>query len=111
MAMLSRALATLLGIFVTPVLLFIVVVAAGGGHGTYWLAKTFFPWTMMATAVTKSIVQPFIAFAFAQYPLYGIILDWMRASGRLKPAALALAAVHLFAALLAFAISDPSFTP
>ena|SRR5438105_15591245 len=111
MALLFRGIATLAFVLITPVLLFIVFLAGGGGHGTYWLAKTLFPWTMMSTAVTKSIVQPFIALAFVQYPLYGIILDVARATSRLTPAAPTLAAAHVAAVMLAFAISNPSFTP
>ena len=108
---LFHGLATLLFVLATPALLFVVVLAAGGGHGTYGLAKTLFPWTMMATAVTKSITQPFIVLGIAQYPLYGIILDFARATGRFKPAALTLLAAHFSAMMLAFAISNPSFTP
>ena len=104
-------LATLLGVVVTPALLFLVVVAAGGGHGTYWLPKVLFPWTMMSTAVTKSITQPLIVLGIAQYPLYGIILDLARSNGRFKPASLTLLAAHFSALMLAFSISDRSFTP
>jgi hypothetical protein len=103
--------ATLAFILITPVLLFLIILLAGGGHGTYWLAKTLFPWTMMSTAVTREIVQPFIALGIAQYPLYGVVLDVARATGRFKPAALTLAAAHVSAVMLAFAISNPSFTP
>ena len=108
---LLRGLATLLGILITPVFLFVTVLAMGGGHGTYYAAKTLFPWTMMSTAATKSITQPLVALAIAQYPLYGIVLDAARAKRRSRPAALMLLAVHALAVLLAFAISDPSFTP
>lgn len=106
-----RPWATLLGILITPVFLFVTVLAMGGGHGTYYAAKTLFPWTMMSTAATKSITQPMVALAIAQYPLYGIILDAARARSRSRPAALVLVAAHVLAVLLAFAISDPSFTP
>jgi hypothetical protein len=95
----------------TPLLLFMVVLAAGGGHGTYGLAKALFPWTMMSTAVTRSITQPLIVVGIAQYPAYGVILDCARATGRFKPAALTLLAAHFSAIMLAFAISNPSFTP
>ena len=104
-------LATLLCLLATPLLLFLAVVAAGGGHGTYWLAKMFFPWSMMSTAVTKSITQPLIVLGIAQYPLYGIILDLARARSRFKPAALTLLAAHFSALMLAFSISNRSFTP
>jgi len=108
---LFRVMATLLGVAVTPVFLFIAVVAMGGGHGTYYAAKTLFPRTMMATSVTKEITTPFIVLAFAQYPIYGILLDVARAKGGGRPAALALLAVHVLAVMLAFAISNPGFTP
>src|SRR5262249_38380856 len=80
-----RGLATFLGILTAPPALFVVVVAAGGGHGAYWLAKTLFPWTMMSTAWTRTIAQPYVALAIAQYPLYGIVLDMARARGRFMP--------------------------
>ena len=106
-----RGLATFLSVLATPLLLFMVVLAAGGGHGTYGLAKALFPWTMTSTAVTKSITQSFIVLGIAQYPLYGIILDFARATGRFKPAALTLLAAHFSAMMLAFSISNRSFTP
>jgi hypothetical protein len=65
----------------------------------------------MSTAVTKSITQPLIVLGIAQYPLYGIILDCARAAGRFKSAALTLLAAHFSAIMLAFSISNRSFTP
>jgi hypothetical protein len=38
-----RGLATFLSVLATPLLLFMVVLAAGGGHGTYGLAKASSP--------------------------------------------------------------------
>jgi hypothetical protein len=108
---LFRGLATLAFLLLSPILLFVTVVAAGGGHGVYSPAKILFPYTMAATAFTGGIVQPFIAAAIVQFPLYGVILDWTRSVGRFKPALLALAATHLSAVSLAFAVSNPSFTP
>ena len=103
--------ASLACVLATPVLLFVTVLAAGGGHGSYWLAKLLFPWTMAATAFTREIAQPFVAVAVAQYPVYGIVLDWVRSAGQLKSGMLALAGAHLAAVILAFAIANPSFTP
>jgi hypothetical protein len=108
---LFRVQATLLCVLITPVLLFLVVLAAGGGHGSYFPAKILFPWTMMSTAATKSLARPFIVLGIAQYPLYGIILDSARAAGLFKPASMTLASAHVAALMLAFAISSPSFTP
>ena len=103
--------ATLAFVLVTPVFHFITALAAGGGHGSYMPAKLLFPWTMAATAFTRDIAQPFIAVAIAQYPVYGVILDWARSAGQLKSGVLALAAAHVAAVMLAFVISNPSFTP
>ena len=103
--------ASLAFVLVTPVFLFITVLAAGGGHGSYMPAKLLFPWTMAATAFTRDIVQPFVVVAIAQYPVYGIMLDWVRSAGQLRSGVLTLAAAHVAAVMLAFAISNPSFTP
>ena len=111
----SRGLATLLGVVVTPLFLYIMVMATGGGHGTnyayYYLAKMFFPWTMMSTAVTEYLTPLVFLLGVVQYPIYGIILDWARASDRFWPAVRALVAVHFVAIILAGAFSSRSFMP
>jgi len=110
-----RLRATLLGVLVTPVFLFIMVMASGGGHGTnytyYYLAKIFFPWTMMSTAVATYLTPLSFLLGIAQYPIYGIILDRARANGRYWPAVRALVAVHFVAIILAGAFSSRSFMP
>jgi hypothetical protein len=111
MAIISRGLATLLCLLFTPLAVFFVAIAAGGGHGTYYAAKMLFPWNMMSTALTQSITRLFVVLGIAQYPLYGIVLDAARAKGHFKPAALTLAAVHILAVILAFAMSNGAFTP
>lgn len=103
--------ASLAFVAVTPVLLFIAVLAAGAGHGTYYAAKILFPYTMASTAFTGGVVQPFIAAGIVQYPLYGVILDWTRSVDRFRAGLLAIAGTHLIAVGLALMISNPSFTP
>ncbi len=99
-------------VIVTPVFLFITVLTAAGGHGSYMPAKILFPWTMAATAFTDgAITQPLVAMAIVQYPLYGIMLDWARAAARLRLGMLAIAGVHFVAVAVAFLISNRSFTP
>src|SRR5262245_47354098 len=75
----------LLGAVVTLLLTFLIVWTIEGVHGSNnaasYLAKLFFPWTMTSTAVTKHLTSFAILFGMAQYPLYGIILDWARATG------------------------------
>jgi hypothetical protein len=103
--------ASLAFVIVTPVFLFITVLAAGGGYGSYMPAKILFPWTMAATAFTNGITGPLMAMAIMQYPLYGIMLDWARSAARLRLGMLAIAGVHFVAVAVAFLISDRSFTP
>jgi hypothetical protein len=103
--------ATLAFVIVTPVFLFITVLAAGGGHGSYMPAKLLFPWSMAGTAFTASITEGLVAIAIAQFPIYGIVLDWARYAGRFKWGGLVLAGAHFVALDLAFLISNPSFTP
>jgi hypothetical protein len=102
---LSRVMATLLFVVITPVLLYIALLPMGSGRGTYHAAKALFPWTVISIVVIKDITTPLIVLGIVQYPIYGIIIDWARAKGRFRPAVLTLAAVHFSAALLAFAIA------
>jgi len=103
--------ASLAFVAVTPVLLLVVDFTVGAGHGTYYAAKILFPYTMASTAFTTGMSEPFVAVGIVQYPLYGVLLDWARYVGRFKPTLLALAGVHFVTIVLAFLISDPSFTP
>jgi hypothetical protein len=109
--LIRRVIASVVFVALTPVLLVVVVFTAGAGHGIYSPAKILFPYTMAATSFTREIVQPFIALAIVQYPVYGILLDWARYAGRVRACLLTLAAIHLIAVAVAFLISDPSFTP
>jgi hypothetical protein len=65
---------------------------------------------MAATGFTRTITEPLMAIGIAQYPIYGIMLDWARYAGRLKLGLLALAG-SLVGVDLAFLISNRSFTP
>jgi hypothetical protein len=102
---------TLLSAFATPILAVVVVVAAGGGHGSYCLAKLLFPYTMASTAFTSYITQPIVWLGVLQFPVYGLILDWAHSSGRQGQYAIALVGIHLAFVALAFLISNPSFAP
>jgi hypothetical protein len=104
--------ALVLGFFVvTPVLAMFAVAMAAGGHGSYTPAKSFFPYSMAATALTREITMPLMVAALVQYPAYGGILAWARSVGRFRSSLLALAATHFVAVVLAFGVSNPSFTP
>lgn len=94
----------------TPVCLLLGVASAGAGHGDYRLAKLLFPFTMLSTSFLGSITGPFVALALVQYPAYGVALGLANRNGRLAWAAAVMLAVHGLAALLCFAIPNPSFS-
>jgi hypothetical protein len=102
---------TLLSTLFTPILAVVVVVAAEGGHGSYYLAKMLFPYTMASTAFTSYITRPIVCLGVLQFPAYGLILDWARSTGRQGQYAIAFVGIHLGFVALAFLISNPSFTP
>jgi hypothetical protein len=102
---------TLLSALVTPVLAVLVVMAAGGGHGSYYLAKILFPYAMASTVFTGYITQPIVWLGVLQFPAYGLILDWAHSTGRQGHYTIALVGIHLAFVALAFLFSNPSFTP
>ena len=90
----------------------IVVLAAGGGHGSYFPAKLLFPIPMICTLLTGSISPPVLFLAAAQWPIYAVVLLRAGRRARLSSAATMVAAVHAGAALLALAmLRGGSFDP
>ena len=67
------------------------------GRGNYFLAKVFFPFTMLSTLLFGSITDSFIALAVVQYPLYGLLTGTANEKGKGAIYALALAIIHLSA--------------
>ena len=65
---------TLSGIGVGSVTLWLAVMFAGGGHGTYLPAAIFFPYTMLSTLLTRQISIPAIGLAILQFPVYGAVV-------------------------------------
>jgi hypothetical protein len=60
----------IVGVVVTPVLVFLAVVSGGAGHGDYFWARVFYPllcWLMLF-AGAGALVVPFV---FLQYPFFG----------------------------------------
>ncbi len=83
------------------------VAEAGGGHGTYYLAKLFFPYTMSLAPLAGSITPPLIVLALVQFPAYGILLAIAEWKKRYRQVAVGIALVHLLAVLLCFPIRMP----
>jgi hypothetical protein len=83
----------------TPFALLAGFISAGAGHGNYFLAKILFPYTMLSTLLFNSITMPFVLIAFAQFPLYGLLLTITAESKRLWMLIL-IVSVHVAAATL-----------
>lgn len=88
----------LVGIAVEAVAIFVVVGAAGAGHGTYVPAALCFPFSMAISALKGTILPAFVAIALIQFPAYGLLIG--RAANPSQRAFL-LACIHAGSALLA----------
>jgi hypothetical protein len=62
--------------FITIILLMIVVISMGGGHGTYLPAKVVYPITMIISILSKNGIGTFaIIIAIIQIPAYALVLN------------------------------------
>lgn len=85
-----------------PALLYLALLSAGGGHGDYYWAKIFFPYTMLSTRIFSVITPTFLAGAIVELPLYGLILSISARAGRLGLAVGVLLTAHVCAVAACF---------
>jgi hypothetical protein len=98
------------GLLISIPLLIVVVLFAGGGHGTYLPAKVLFPYTMLlAMTAAKTTTNPLIVLAIAQFSVYGLIIDRATRSGTAMKTAVGVAFLHLAALVGCFLLRDNSF--
>ena len=62
-------------IIITFLLLFMTIILAGGGHGTYIPAKLLYPFTMLIAEFKNEIGIFGIILAIIQIPTYALILN------------------------------------
>ena len=94
----------------TPFFLFAAVASAGAGHGSYFLAKVLFPFTMLSTLVFGSVTAPAIALAVLQFPFYGFILGRANVKGRVRTPAAVLLLLHSLAVVACFILIGDNFS-
>ncbi len=58
----------------TPFAVILAVESGGAGHGDYLWAKILFPYTMLSTIFTQSILTPFLLLGIFQYLIYGLLV-------------------------------------
>ena len=89
--------------------IFLMVAAyfvAANGHGTFSLAKLFFPYTMLSTKENNPISGIYILLALIQFPLYSFV--YLK-SKRSYISLLVLLAFHALFVVLAFMYSGALF--
>jgi hypothetical protein len=98
----------LVGLLIALTLCGIATVAAGGGHGTYFPAKVFFPFAMIL-AIRMGVIGPIaILLVFLQWLCYGVLVG---KSSRPRFAVLAVASLHVVAVIAALSIATDTFLP
>jgi hypothetical protein len=94
-------------VLITAILLPVVAVSGGIGHGSYAFAIVLFPYSALAVVVLDHFFNstiPMILIATLQLPLYGILISLSRGKVNGITVAIALVALHAFAALTALLI-------
>lgn len=102
----------ILSLIITPLALISAILSAGAGHGSYFLAKILFPYTMLSTSLFESITTPFILLAIVQFPLYGLILAFVSVGKGIKIglSIILLAILHILAVGLCFIFVSSNFS-
>lgn len=62
----------------TPFLLIVSIIFMGGGHGTYFFAKMFYPLAMIISGMEGKITDIAMWIALLQIPVYGLLMFLVR---------------------------------
>ena len=99
-----------LGLAIEVAALFLAVMSAGAGHGSYAAARALFPVPMLTTLLEGDSIGPLsITLALAQFPALGALAGYSLARARRTPLVVA-GLVHLVAMLVAFSGAIPNFS-
>ncbi|QDH35338.1 hypothetical protein [Porphyrobacter sp. YT40] len=99
-----------LGLMIEVAALFLAVISAGAGHGSYAAARALFPVPMLTTLLEGDSIGPLsITLALAQFPTLGALAGYSLARARLTPLVV-VGIVHLVAMLAAFSGTLPNFS-
>ena len=95
-------------LLVNPLALIVAVCSTGAGHGSYFLAKILYPYTMLSTHSHEMITPPFVILAVLQMPIYGSVFSFRK--WELKVAGGILAICHAAAVYYCFHFPMPNFS-
>lgn len=100
----AHVIGLIIGIVLTPILMLFVLLATGGGHGSYKPAIVLFPYTALGTVLLESLASPLIAVAAGQFPFYGWHLGRALQAGRSRHALWIIPVAHTIVVIIAFSI-------
>jgi len=100
----------IVGLVATPFTLLLALSSAGAGHGDYFWAKVFYPYTMLSAMAFGSITIPFIVVAILELSAYGVVIGTGWSQGKLKLYSAGLLLLHTSAAITCFAIRSENFS-
>jgi hypothetical protein len=100
----------IISLVATPICLFLGIASGGAGHGSYFLAKVLFPYTMLSVIFFSSIAAPFILLAVIQIPFYGVLFGAANAKSNFLPLAGAVLVAHVLAAMACLLFIGESFS-
>ena len=89
---------------VLPIILYLIVFLAEGGHGTYAPVIAIVPFTMIGISFRwdESVL---ITLAILQLPIYGIFLDWSLERNKLRFSLKLVLCLHLFAVVVSMLLT------
>jgi hypothetical protein len=85
----------------------VAVIAMGGGHGSYVPTAILFPYTMALATMVGHITPVLMGLALIQFPAYGAVVAFTKASARIWWSLLGL---HAGAAAIAYMLITGSRT-
>ena len=100
----------IIALVMTPVCLFLGIASSGAGHGSYFLTKILFPYTMLSTIFFGSITPPFVVLAVVQIPLYGMVFGAASAKDRYFSLVGVLVLLHILMVVACFLFINESFS-
>jgi drug/metabolite transporter (DMT)-like permease len=90
----------------TPIFAIIALLTTGAGHGTYFVMKILYPYTMLSTFIFNKILIAIFFAGLLQYLFYGIILTIADKKGAKKLFTFWIAVIHFISSVLCFVIPN-----
>lgn len=91
------------------VAIFMAMLFAGPGHGSYAPARIIFPFTMLSTIFHENIRGVYILLGLIQFPAYGLIASSVKNTKMFKPTIGLLCIIHVVVVIIVFKFHNEYF--